>query len=153
MSVIVIAPDQAALALPALRVIRPGAKPTASAQALATFLTVAGLSGYRLIGSFDRYQGTSAEALAVLGYRIVPTLAVGRVLEVTELAVLPEARGEGHRAALLRWAQAEAARQGCEVIQLELGLLSDSLDDTDLYRSLGWELSGKYYAKELRPAC
>ena len=151
MTVIRIEPEHAALALPALRDLLPQARATASAQALATYLTVAGRTGYQLLGSFDAYSGTSQPALAVLGFRVQHTLAHGRLLEISELYVLPEARGEGHRAALLKYAQQEAERQGCGAVQLELGLLVMP-EDTELYRSMGWELCGKSYGKYLRSA-
>ena len=150
MTVFTVTPEQAALVLPALRGMLPAAKATSSVQALATYLRVAGGTGYRLIGSFDAYQGTSAPALAVLGYRITPTLAHGRLLEISELYVLPEARGEGHRLDLLRWVKHEGKLQGCTTMQLTLGLL-ESPEDTALYNSVGLSLAGKYYTKELRP--
>lgn len=151
MTVFTVTPDQAALVLPALRGMLPSAKATSSVQALASYLKVLYGTGYRLLGSFDAYEGTSGPALAVLGYRITATLAHGRLLEITELYVLPEARGEGHRRDLLRWVKEEGRRQGCTAMQLDLGLV-ERPEDTALYNSLGLSLAGKYYTKELRSA-
>jgi GNAT superfamily N-acetyltransferase len=74
--------------------------------------------GYRLIASLvpDR-----EEAVAVSGFRILHTLAWGKLLYIDDLVTLPEFRGGGHGHLLLEWLSAEAARLGCEQLHLDSG--------------------------------
>ena len=84
-----IPPAQAALALPALRALRPDSPHTATSDALRAFLSTTAPEGYALVGAFE--PGCE-EAAAVAGYRVMHLLWAGRTLYVDDLSTLPGAR-------------------------------------------------------------
>lgn len=73
--------------------------------------------GYRLVASFDE----AGKAVAAGGFRVNHNLAWGHFLYVDDLITLPEARGRGHAAALLRWIFDEAVRLRCGQVHLDSG--------------------------------
>jgi GNAT superfamily N-acetyltransferase len=71
--------------------------------------------GYRLAGSFD----ADGAVVSVAGFRTGNCLAWGSFLYIDDLCTLPEARGQGHAAALLKWVDDEASRLGCQQVHLD----------------------------------
>jgi GNAT superfamily N-acetyltransferase len=96
-----LAPGEDALALPALRELRPHLG--VDEEALAAVARLREDQGYRLLGSFP--AGDPAEdgrpAAAVAGFRLVELLAWGRALYVDDLSTRAAARRRGHASALL----------------------------------------------------
>ena len=72
--------------------------------------------GYRVV-----YVEKSGSALAVAGFRILTTMAWGRVLYVDDLVALEDCRGQGLGAHLLTWLKAEAANRKCRAVHLDTG--------------------------------
>lgn len=138
--------EDAALALPALRELRPGVPATASAEALAAYLHSVGAEGYRLVGAFGPDRSGAA---AVADYRTFTMLAFGRVLYVDDLSTLPEARGRGYARALLRWLEAEARRLGCGGLHLDSGVGESRWAAHRLYLSAGLNITCHHFEKEL----
>ncbi len=95
--------------------------------------------GYRLVASFDE-EGT---AVAAAGFRVGHNLAWGRFLYVDDLITLPEARGEGHATALLRWILDEAARLGCGQVHLDSGTERHAAHR--LYLGVGMHISSHHF--------
>ncbi|PNY80402.1 GNAT family N-acetyltransferase [Deinococcus koreensis] len=114
-----ILPPEAALALPALRELRPASPALVSVEALQAHLRLAGAEGYRLVGAFEPGR---LEAAAVAGFRSMTTLWDGPMLYVDDLSTLPDARGRGHAGALLSWLDAEALRLDCRGLHLDSGV-------------------------------
>ena len=54
--------------------------------------------GYRLVGVSE-----GGRVLAVAGFRVLNTLADGRMLYVDDLSTHPDARRRGHAGALVEW--------------------------------------------------
>jgi GNAT superfamily N-acetyltransferase len=72
--------------------------------------------GYRLVST-----GDGDRILGVAGYRVLHTLAWGRVLYLDDLVVTGPEHGRGIGSRLLRHVQAEAARLGCDEVHLDTG--------------------------------
>jgi ribosomal protein S18 acetylase RimI-like enzyme len=72
----------------------------------------------------------------------------GRLLEVTTMGVLREARGEGLGRLLMRKAESEARERGIE--DIELSVAGNNRRARDLYRSLGYETVRRRMRKRLR---
>ncbi|BDP42317.1 N-acetyltransferase GCN5 [Deinococcus aetherius] len=141
-----LAPADAALALPALRELRPHAPATAGVSELAAYLHSVEAKGYRLVGVFESGR---TEAAAVAGYRVYTMLAFGRALYVDDLSTLPDARGRGHARALLAWLEAEARRLGCDSLQLDSGVGERRWTAHRLYLSTGFNISCHHFEKGL----
>lgn len=62
-------------------------------------------------------------------------------LHVENLAVAPAHHGEGHGAALLRFAEAEAARRGAPMLDLYTN--AAMRENLSLYAHLGWNVTGR----------
>jgi len=95
--------------------------------------------GYRLVASFDE----EGRAVAAAGFRVGHNLAWGRFLYVDDLITLPEARGEGHATALLRWMLDEAARLGCGQVHLDSGTERHAAHR--LYLGVGMHISSHHF--------
>ncbi|SMB90871.1 GNAT family N-acetyltransferase [Deinococcus hopiensis] len=141
-----ITPEDAALALPALRELRPAAPQTESVEALTAHLLAVEREGYRLAGSFEAGRTGAA---AVTGYRTFTVLAFGQMLYVDDLSTLPDARGKGHARALLRWLEGEARRMGCLGLHLDSGVGSARFTAHRLYLSAGMNITAHHFEKEL----
>jgi GNAT superfamily N-acetyltransferase len=99
--------------------------------------------GYRLVGSFE-----DERAVAVAGFRLMHTLAWGRVIYVDDLSTHPEARGRGHGRALLEWIAAEASALGCAQVHLDSGVEANRLDAHRLYLNTGMRITSFHFAKQ-----
>ncbi|PTA69539.1 GNAT family N-acetyltransferase [Deinococcus arcticus] len=141
-----IPPQEAAVALSALRELRPQARHTASPDALHAFLTLTRPEGYRLAGVFEAGQ---AEAAAVAGYRVMHLLHAGRTLYVDDLVTRSQARGRGHAGALLAWLDAEARRLDCAELHLDSGVGPQRFAAHRLYLNAGLNITAHHFARAL----
>jgi ribosomal protein S18 acetylase RimI-like enzyme len=73
----------------------------------------------------------------------------GRVLEVTTMGIVREARGEGLGRLLMHKAEAEARERG--IGDIELSVAGNNRRARDLYRDLGYETVRRTMRKRLRP--
>lgn len=141
-----IPPGDAALALPALRELRPDSPATDSVEALQAHLHAVGPEGYRLTGAFEPGR---TEAVAVAGWRVVTTLWEGRTLHVDDLSTLPGARGRGHAGALLTWLADEARRLGCVALHLDSGTGEARHAAHRLYHAHGLSITAHHFSRVL----
>ncbi|WP_412029747.1 GNAT family N-acetyltransferase [Deinococcus yunweiensis] len=139
-----IPPGDAALALPALRELRPSSRATADAAALQAHLTAVATEGYRLTGAFEPGR---PEAVAVAGWRVMTTLWEGRTLYLDDLSTVPEARGRGHAGALLAWLAAEARRLECVALHLDSGTGKHRYAAHRLYHTHGLNITAHHFSK------
>lgn len=58
---------------------------------------------------------------AAIGYRLMHTMAWGRILYIDDLVAMEAVHGAGLGHALLAWAQDEARRLGCDAVHLDTG--------------------------------
>ena len=72
----------------------------------------------------------------------------GRLLEVTTMGVVREARGEGLGRLLMQKAEAEARERGIE--DIELSVAGNNRRARDLYRDLGYDTVRRTMRKRLR---
>jgi GNAT superfamily N-acetyltransferase len=72
--------------------------------------------GYAIV-----FVADEADVLAAAGYRVLHTLAWGRIIYVDDLIAVPSSRGSGLGRALLLHIQAEARRLGCDAVHLDTG--------------------------------
>jgi GNAT superfamily N-acetyltransferase len=73
--------------------------------------------GYRI--AFLESEG---EVRAAAGFRLMETLAWGRIIYVDDLSTMPYARSQGHGGALIDWLTAEAKRLDCGQLHLDSGV-------------------------------
>jgi ribosomal protein S18 acetylase RimI-like enzyme len=76
-------------------------------------------------------------------------LASERVLEVTTMAIVREARGEGLGRVLMQKAEAEAKARG--IVVVELSVAGNNRRARDLYRDLGYDTTSRTMRKKLHP--
>ncbi len=98
--------------------------------------------GYRLVAREDRGQ-----ILAVMGYRILHDLVHGSHLYVDDLVTGKDARSQGHGAALLNYAEAEARRLGLTGLRLCTG--ADNEAARRFYEREGWLPRAIAYKKKV----
>lgn len=139
-------PSESALALPALRELRPKSPALRSPRAFNAYLTGLTREGYRLVGSFELGR---EEAAAVAGYRVLTNLAWGRFLYLDDLSTLPDARGRGHAAALLDWLEHEAHQLGCDQFHLDSGTGAARFTAHRQYLKAGFGITSHHFSKEL----
>jgi GNAT superfamily N-acetyltransferase len=133
-------PPETGLAFEAMRALRPH-----HAERGAWIARVDELQrpdGYRLIAAFD---DRDEEAVAVAGFRLGHNLAWGRFLYVDDLSTVPEARGRGHAGRLLAWIAEEAARQGCDSVELDSGVGADRQDAHRRYFDSGMRIASYHF--------
>jgi GNAT superfamily N-acetyltransferase len=134
-------PGEEAAAAPALWELRPR---FSSADELAVTAAKLRDVGYRLLGSFDD-DGDSPSAVA--GFRVLETLAWGRVLYVDDLVTLESARGRGHGRALLEAVDAMAADLGCDDVQLDSGVGPERQAAHRRYFGHGMRITAYHFGK------
>ncbi len=100
--------------------------------------------GYRIVAAFE--AGTE-QARAAAGFRIGHNLAWGRFLYVDDLSTVPAARRRGLAAALLAWIDEEAARQGCDSVELDSGVGPDRQDAHRRYFCSGMRIASYHFTK------
>lgn len=72
--------------------------------------------GYRV--AFIESDGA---VVAAAGFRLMHTMAWGRILYLDDLGTVPAQQGRGWGSALLVWLQAEARKLHCEAVHLDTG--------------------------------
>ena len=102
--------------------------------------------GYRLVGSFDPDEGSSAAAVA--GFRGGHNLAWGRFLYVDDLSTAPDARRRGHAGLLMAWLLEEAGRLGCDSLHLDSGVGLERADAHRLYLNHGLRIVSHHFATD-----
>jgi GNAT superfamily N-acetyltransferase len=130
--------ESAALAYPAMKVLRPGL------QGPADFVERVRRQrqyGYRLVGSCD----ADGSVVAVAGFWCAENLAFGRFVYVDDLSTLASARRQGHAGTLLRWVDAEARRLGCAHVHLDSA--THRHDAHRLYLSSGYGIMAFHFLK------
>ena len=127
----------------ALLELRPQRGPAPALVARADAQRVA---GYRLFGSFEPGE---EDAAAVAGFRVLETLAWGRMLYVDDLVTRADRRGRGHGGALMRRLAVEACRTGCEQLHLDSGVGPERADAHRLYFNSGLRISSYHFSREL----
>lgn len=141
-----ILPIDAALALPALRELRPHAPALADAVTFKAYLRDIASEQYQLVGVFS---GARPEAECVAGYRIMHMLYSGKIIYVDDLSTLPEARGKGYAGALLKWLDAEALRLGCAAVHLDSGVSEARFTAHRQYLKHGMNITCHHFEKRL----
>lgn len=143
MNVRELTPDDCHLAFDAMNALRPHA---GDREALVERLRRQFAQGYRLVGAFD---GDAPHALSVAGFRFIENLAWGPHCYVDDLSTLPEARGRGAASELLRWIDAEAAREGIREVHLDSGVQPERQGAHRLYFAHGYRISSYHFSKPL----
>ena len=138
-----LAEAETARAARALLELRPQRGP---APALVSRADAQRSSGYRLFGSFEPGE---EDAAAVAGFRVVETLAWGRMLYVDDLVTRADRRGRGHGGALMRRLAVEACRERCEQLHLDSGVGPERADAHRLYFNSGLRISSYHFSREL----
>jgi GNAT superfamily N-acetyltransferase len=100
--------------------------------------------GYRIVAAFEP---GAEQARAAAGFRIAHNLAWGRFLYVDDLSTVPAARARGLGTALLAWIDAEAARQGCDSVELDSGVGADRRDAHRRYFGAGMRIASYHFSK------
>lgn len=95
--------------------------------------------GYRLV-----YTLQQQEVVAAAGFRLLDTMAWGKVLYLDDLIVPEACRGRGFGAQLLRWLQATAKEKGCDELHLDTGYQRHKAHL--VYLSSGFELACHHLA-------
>ncbi|MES2963791.1 MAG: GNAT family N-acetyltransferase [Bdellovibrionota bacterium] len=98
--------------------------------------------GYRLV-----VREIKGEAVAVMGYRILHDFVHGSHLYIDDLVTTKDARGEGHGAQLLRFAEGEARRLGLAGLRLSTG--TENKDARRFYEREGWEARSVTFKKKM----
>ena len=58
---------------------------------------------------------------AAAGFRIMNTMAWGKIIYLDDLGALPSQRGKGFGSMLLTWLQEKARSEGCDAVHLDTG--------------------------------
>jgi GNAT superfamily N-acetyltransferase len=106
--------------------------------------------GYRLVASFAE-GAESQPAVAVAGFREGHSLADGHYLYVDDLSTTAAARRKGHARRLLDWLAEEAARLGCERVQLDSAVGPQRTDAHRLYFNAGFEVVAFHFDRDVEP--
>jgi GNAT superfamily N-acetyltransferase len=101
--------------------------------------------GYRLLAAIE----PDDTVVAVAGFRVLETLAWGRVLYLDDLSTLPAARRRGHGRALLDAVAEEGRRLGCDALHLDSGVGPDRADAHRLYLNAGMLIASHHFALSL----
>jgi GNAT superfamily N-acetyltransferase len=136
-------PGEAALAARALLELRPQ---LGDAAALAARAEAQRAAGYRLAAAFEPGE---REAAAAAGFRVAENLAWGRFMYVDDLVTRPDRRGRGHGAALMRWLEEQARREGCGELHLDSGVGPERESAHRLYLAQRLRISAHHFSREL----
>jgi GNAT superfamily N-acetyltransferase len=72
--------------------------------------------GYQIV-----YIVSGARVVAAAGYRMLHTMAWGKIIYLDDLVALSDERGRGFGAQLLQWLQATARQHNCDAVHLDTG--------------------------------
>ena len=67
------------------------------------------------------YAEDAGQVVAVAGYRVMTTLAWGRIVYIDDLGALPGVHGRGFGALLLDYIKSVAGELGCDGVHLDTG--------------------------------
>jgi GNAT superfamily N-acetyltransferase len=99
--------------------------------------------GYTLVGVLAPAR---EQALAVAGFRICDSLALGHFLYVDDLSTVAEARRQGHARALMDWLALEARRLDCAQIHLDSVVGPARFDAHRFYHAWGMSIYAHHFA-------
>lgn len=140
-------PPETVRAFDAVRVLRPNVG--ASTDFVHRVDVVQRPGGYRIVaavGAVDDELDGGGPARAVAGFRLMETLASGRILYIDDLSTLPEYRRQGLALELLTWVFGEAGRLGCGQVHLDSGVGPQRFDAHRLYHSAGFSITSHHFA-------
>lgn len=146
MDIHLIAPDDTARAVPALRVLWPHYPAETMRDIIDTTLRP---NGYRLAGICPDASGPAA---CVLGYRIQHSLWLGKSLYIVDIATLPEWRNQGLADRMVEWCEDEARRLECVAVHLDSGVGIDRVAAHRLYMRHHYRIGCHHFLKPLAPA-
>jgi GNAT superfamily N-acetyltransferase len=101
--------------------------------------------GYQIV-----YVEVDGRVAAAAGFRLLHTMAWGRVLYLDDLIAGSEYQGNGLGALLLRWLQEEARRRECDEVHLDTGYQRQAAHRT--YLRNGFELSCHHLSWKVEPS-
>lgn len=87
---------------------------------------------------------SEGRVVGAAGFRLMHTLAWGKVLYLDDLVVQPSARGRGLGTTLLKWLQDRAVGLGCDALHLDTGYQRHAAHKA--YLSSGFELKCHHLA-------
>lgn len=125
---------------PALRQLRPHLQ---DADDLAARWARQRDEGYRLA-----YVEQDGAVVAALGYRVLTTLAWGKIVYVDDLVALDSHHGQGHGSRLLAWIKEEARRLDCDAVHLDTGYQRHAAHKA--YLRNGFELNCHHMACKIK---
>jgi GNAT superfamily N-acetyltransferase len=100
--------------------------------------------GYRLAAVYDG----GGKVLGAAGFRVQEFLYCGKILYVDDLVTSESSRSAGVGAAMLRWLEDEARKNGCSQIHLDSGV--QRKDAHRFYFREGMGIFSFHFTKELR---
>jgi len=95
--------------------------------------------GYHLVFIEDENH----QVVAGMGYRVLTTLAWGKLIYIDDLVSLPSARKQGNGKKLLEYAKEQARLHGCSQVHLDSGYQRQ--DAHRLYLNCGFVLSCHHF--------
>lgn len=138
---------EVALAYAAMSELRGHRPPLASPASWQAYVS-GHPDGYRVLAAFAHPH--DPEAQAALGFRVMETLAWGRMMYVDDLSTRTHARRQGHARALLAAAEAIARALGCEHLELDSGVQRFAAHR--LYLRSGFDISAHHFSRALTGA-
>lgn len=103
-------------------------------------------ASYRLIGAF---LSEREQAVAVSGFHVANSLALGHFLYVDDLSTHPDARRQGHARALLDWLVQEGRRLECGQLHLDSVVGPSRFDAHRFYHGVGLAIYAHHFTREL----
>ena len=117
--------------------------PQLDMQTYARRVFVARATGYRMfIGEVGK------QLVGLIGVIANHNLHDGFVTYIEHVVVDKKHRGAGYGSQLIKFAEARALEEGCQLIELDTDMGADSA--MKLYEKEGYQKSGDYYYKRLR---
>jgi GNAT superfamily N-acetyltransferase len=139
-----LAPEETALAYPAMRSLRQRLDDPDEFVELVNGRQRP--EGYRIVAALPP---GGDPAVAVAGFRTTHNLASGFHLYVDDLATLPEARRRGLAGRLMAWMHEEAQLQGCASLELGSAVGPTRTDAHRLYFNQGLAVVAFHFAAAL----
>lgn len=99
--------------------------------------------GYRLAAAYD----DGGKVVGAAGFRVQEFLYCGKLLYVDDLVTSEDSRSTGVGAAMLRWLEEEAERNGCSQLHLDSGV--GRKDAHRFYFREGMGIFSFHFTKEL----
>lgn len=98
--------------------------------------------GYRLFAILE-----GVEVVSCIGFRILTTLAWGKIVYIDDLITKSTCRGKGYGNALLDYAVQYAQEQGCAQVHLDSGYTRNTAHR--VYLNHGFEIACHHFAHKL----